>query len=140
MKSLAAISSSPAAAMPAAFARVAVSALRPLSEVSTLRPLSTSLFPTAAPIMPGAITATTGVITSSLHETRLIIPACVRQEPDFRGAGSSDGLAGLRSLGTALQSPSQCRGATVGAGLIVDAVAAYDFGKNPRVGRLLHLE
>jgi hypothetical protein len=35
-----------------------------------LTPLSTSLFPTAAPIMPGAITATTGVITSSLYRTR----------------------------------------------------------------------
>src|SRR5580698_2413505 len=140
IKSLAAISSSPAAAMPAAFARVVVSALRPVSEVSTLTPLSTSLFPTAAPIMPGAITATTGVIWSSLYETRLTIPACIRQELDFRGVGSSDGLAGVRRFGAALQPPPQRRGAAVGAGLIVNAVAAHDFGEDPRVGRLLHLE
>src|SRR5580658_9976778 len=65
MKSVAAISSSVAVIMPAALARAAVSLLRPLSEVSTFTPLSTSLFPTAAPIMPGAITATTGVMMSS---------------------------------------------------------------------------
>ena len=65
MKSDAAISSSEAAAMPAALARATVSALRPSSEVSTLSPLSVSLRPTAAPMAPGAITATTEVMTSS---------------------------------------------------------------------------
>src|SRR5439155_23644703 len=55
-----------AACMPALLARATVSALRPLSEVSTFRPLSTSRFPTAAPIMPGAMTATTGVMTEIL--------------------------------------------------------------------------
>src|SRR5579863_8913794 len=126
MKSDAAISSSPAAAIPAAFARVAVSALRPLSEVSTLTPLSTSRFPTAAPIMPGAITATTGVIWSSLQQKRPSIPACIRQGLDFRGAGSSDGFAGVRRFGAALQSPPRRRGAAVDARLIIDAVAAHD--------------
>jgi len=38
MKSAATISSSLAASIPAALARAVVSALRPLSEVSTLRP------------------------------------------------------------------------------------------------------
>src|SRR5262245_43718826 len=65
MKSLAAISSSVAGVMPAALARLTVSALRPVSEVRTLTPLSVSLRPTPAPIMPGAITATTGVILFS---------------------------------------------------------------------------
>src|SRR5882757_8201056 len=65
MKSLAAISSSVAGVMPAALARSTVSALRPASEVSTLTPLSVSRRPTPAPIMPGAITATTGVILFS---------------------------------------------------------------------------
>src|SRR5262245_36850066 len=65
MKSLAAISSSEACVMPAALARSSVSALRPASEVSTLMPLSVSLLPTPAPIMPGAITATTGVMLFS---------------------------------------------------------------------------
>ena len=65
MKSLAAISSSLADAIPAALARAVVSALRPSSEVSTLRPCSTSRLPTAAPIMPGAMTATTGFMWHS---------------------------------------------------------------------------
>ena len=63
MKSEAAISSSLAADRPAAFARATVSALRPVSEVRTLRPWATRRPPTAAPIMPGAITATTGFMT-----------------------------------------------------------------------------
>src|SRR5580693_3886661 len=125
IKSLAAISSSPAAAIPAAFARVAVSVLRPVSEVSTLTPLSTSLFPTAAPIMPGAITATTGVILASLRETRPTIPACIRRGLDARGRGNSDGFAGFRRFGAALQSPPRRRGAAVRARLIIDAVAAH---------------
>src|SRR5580700_9857117 len=140
MKSVAAISSSVAVVIPAALARDPVSLLRPLSEVRTLTPLSTSLFPTAAPIMPGAMTATTGIMLASLYETRLTIPACIRQELDFRGVGSSDGLAGVRRFGAALQPPPQRRGAAVGAGLIVNAVAPNDFGEDPRVGRLLHLE
>src|SRR5262249_8647105 len=60
MKSVAAISSSLAAVRPYFLARATVSALRPVSEVSTLRPFSTSRPATAAPIMPGAMTATTG--------------------------------------------------------------------------------
>src|SRR5262249_34747954 len=65
MKSVAAISSSLAATIPAALARSRVSALRPCSEVSTLRPRSVSRFPTAAPIMPGAMTATRGFMGRS---------------------------------------------------------------------------
>src|ERR1700722_18583478 len=49
-------------------------------------------------------------------------------------------LAGVRHFGTALQSPPQRRGAAVGAGLIIDAEAAHDFGEDARVGRLFHLE
>ena len=64
MKSEAAISSSLAADRPAVFARATVSALRPVSDVNTLRPWAARRPPTAAPIMPGATTATTGFMTA----------------------------------------------------------------------------
>src|SRR5215469_18364152 len=66
MKSARAMSSSLAEDMPAALARARVSSLRPSSEVRTVIPLSSSLLPTAAPMAPGAITATTGVMRTSL--------------------------------------------------------------------------
>src|SRR6202035_2806691 len=68
--------------MPAALARVAVSELRPSSDVSTLSPLSASLRPTAAPIAPGATTATTGLMNSS-------IPAQDEDDSSLRIASAS---------------------------------------------------
>src|SRR5215472_2619536 len=70
MKSARAMSSSLAAVMPAALARVRVSSLRPSSEVRTVTPCSTSLLPTAPPMAPGAITATTGVIRDLAKQFR----------------------------------------------------------------------
>jgi hypothetical protein len=69
-KSAAAISASLAADIPAAAARAAVASLRPASEVSTVTPRSASLCPTAAPIAPAAITATTGAMMSSICNER----------------------------------------------------------------------
>jgi hypothetical protein len=60
------MSSSLAAVIPAALARARVSSLRPASEVNTVSPFSTSLLPTAAPMAPGAITATTGDMITSI--------------------------------------------------------------------------
>src|SRR5215470_13491251 len=51
--------------MPAARARATLSWLRPSSEVMTCRPFSVSRLPTAAPMLPGAISATTGFMTGS---------------------------------------------------------------------------
>ena len=62
MMSEAAICSSDTPAMPAALARATVASLRPASEVRTSMPFSTNRWPTALPIMPGAITATIGCI------------------------------------------------------------------------------
>src|SRR5262245_64226645 len=71
MKSVATISPSLAPTMPAALARAAVSALRPVSEVKTLMPFLTRRWPTAAPIMPGAMTATTGFMETSIAVRRI---------------------------------------------------------------------
>ena len=84
MNSLAAISSSVAGVMPAALARLRVSGLRPVSEVRTLTPLSVSLRPTAAPIMPGAITATTGVILFSGSSVLFGAKSCGLRPPMAR--------------------------------------------------------
>src|ERR1700687_5172742 len=62
MKSGRAISFSLAAGSRAAPARATVAALRSCREVSTLSPCSTRRLPTGAPMAPGAITATTGLI------------------------------------------------------------------------------
>ena len=48
--------------MPAALARLALSSLRPASDVTTRKPRSTSRPPTPAPIAPCATTATVGFI------------------------------------------------------------------------------
>src|SRR5262245_39123215 len=71
MKSAAAISPSLAPTMPASLARAAVSALRPVSAVKTLMPFLTRRWPTAAPIMPGAMTATTGFMKTSIPVRRI---------------------------------------------------------------------
>src|ERR1043166_1827175 len=55
--------------MPAARARLTLSSLRPSSEVMTCRPFSVSRLPTAAPMLPGAINATTGFIDELLFLT-----------------------------------------------------------------------
>src|SRR5262245_6009344 len=55
-------SASSTAAMPASRARAALLSLRPPSTVVTVQPRSTSRFPTALPIIPGAMTATTGLM------------------------------------------------------------------------------
>src|SRR5712691_10564170 len=91
MKSLAAISSSEAGVMPAAPARLRVSGLRPVSEVSTLTPLSVSLRPTPAPIMPGAITATTGVMLFSRNCLLLEPKSCGLRPPMARLLPGLDG-------------------------------------------------
>src|ERR1700733_15778367 len=83
IKSAPAISLSLAAAIPAAFARAIVSWLRPVNEVSTFRPLSASLLPTAAPMAPGAITATTGVMCPLIF----VIPGERGEEPGNHNPG-----------------------------------------------------
>ena len=77
--------------MPALRARAALASLRPASEVVTSRPLSTSSAPTALPMAPGAITATTGFMLLS----------CYRP-----GSTSNFGLAGSDVLDTTTEGVS----------------------------------
>src|SRR4051794_6561019 len=82
-------------------ARSTVSALRPFSDVNTLAPCSTRRPPTAAPMLPGAMTATTGASIFPLYLVKLlaIVPPCDHQ-------CESDRLSPIRSLSPL---PIQCR-------------------------------
>src|SRR5712691_1713626 len=104
MKSLAAISSSLAAVSPCFLARATVSALRPASEVSTLRPFSTRRPATAAPIMPGAMTATTGFIGCSPIVVLEFVPALRGSCLHLGAAATQGGDLALASQTTLLKS------------------------------------
>ncbi len=134
MKSLRAISSSLASVKPYFLARARVSAPRPIREVSTLSPFSTRRPPTAAPIMPGAITATTGFIGRSpirsdnslilvrlgfcgreccrppRRHTSLWVHHCTAIRLARKGCRSTGGSRGMRGLGQHARCPAR-RGA-----------------------------
>src|SRR4029077_5483118 len=96
------------------------------SDVSTFSPLSTSLLPTAAPIMPGAITVTTGVMDSSQLSFR---GAATSREPGIHnpGAGVMDsGLAALWQSGMTRFTPF--RGSSVPGSRPAGAAAAPAHG------------
>ena len=91
MMSLAAACSSDTPTMPAALARATVASLRPSSRVRTSMPFSTRRWPTALPIMPGAITATIGCMARSPIGYGLAAVFC-RPRRSARKAGSKEGF------------------------------------------------
>src|ERR1700726_2566717 len=93
MRSAAAGWSGGRAVLPAARPRATLSSLRPASEVSTCRPFSVSRLPTAAPMLPGAISVTTGFIISSFASLHSVAREFLRDVQFDRLGGGDVGVA-----------------------------------------------